>query len=253
MNILTNILNNKDMLMLYGLCEVITRCAAIVFPFVLAYILSKKIKRLFSKILLFTGSAGAFLFIMYLYTLRYTHRFEIHNDKYTFDINLSILLSFFFYYGIGLLFCLKFKKNYFKVLSVAGFTLIFILWIIFYLEGKHRLSTFVGCYSDRIVCVAATEYSRTHNGYYPVQGDWVEIYGGKFKFKLGKDLICPNTHIPYEWTQKRYRTTDNPNFMLTWDGKPHGFIFKWRYVNFIGGYKAVPEGEFQKLLKEQQD
>ncbi|MEW6103661.1 MAG: hypothetical protein AB1630_07620 [bacterium] len=44
--------------------------------------------------------------------------------------------------------------------------------------------------------------------------------------------------------------------MIVWDGKPHGFIFKWR--NVVIGEKGkvsvtkIPEGKFQKLLKQQE-
>ncbi|MEW6103664.1 MAG: hypothetical protein AB1630_07635 [bacterium] len=127
-----------------------------------------------------------------------------------------------------------------------------------------KMSLDLNCFSDNMPMVEewCENYAKKHGGIYPTYGDELNLkayYGDNpyfpEKLVIGSQhtlLTCPDTGALYKWSKKHYTVNDSPDTMLFWCGKPHGLIFKWRNVKFIGGIQQVPEGEFQKLLKEQQ-
>ncbi|MEW6104666.1 MAG: hypothetical protein AB1630_12790 [bacterium] len=156
-----------------------------------------------------------------------------------------VTINIFFFSIFNIIFFLfiqRFKRAYITILGLLFLNLL----VIFSLEGceiegaRHSCEDFLGGLRNTIELFAEREK------YYPVEAK--EVYHEDIKIK------CSFTKAPYEWTKNRYKIGDSPNLMLVWDGKPHGFIFKWRNVIFVGKreVKMIPEKEFQKLLKEQQ-
>jgi len=146
---------------------------------------------------------------------------------------LSMYNTVFFLYLLQ-----RFKRLYIAILGIILLNPL----IIFSIEEWIAFGSLMSCESEHPGYSVGTD-----KGYYPIHGE-VE------------PRRCPITDVLYEWTRKRYSVNDDPSLMLVWDGKPHGFIFKWRKVAFLGKRKGsldrnirrIPEKEFQKLLKEQQ-
>ncbi len=267
-NILVDILHNDAMLVLYFLFGIAVHPISLGTPFVLAYIFSRR-KRIYFKILLFFG---AFLLInialFWLYSEDVPQRFLIY-----------ALGCFFMYYIIVMsIFLQKLKTTFFKILSIIVVTLIFSSLTIFYIEenkiAEESLSEGAWRRMDTLR-KKLQEYAVAHNGYYPTYDEYYDEISKSISPQERYYLTCDGYHevmskidsikhgtpttteFRYELTQKKYTTKDNPNLMIAWYKKNHGFIFKWRYIIFVGkgelDIKAISEGRFQKLLREQQE
>ncbi len=127
------------------------------------------------------------------------------------------------------------------------------------IEVSHRWGSLMNCEGEEMqdFKVMIDKYVKAHNGSYPIsEGKLFFRDDLNYYITGGKSITCGDS--PYKWTRKQYKVGDDPNLMLVWDGKPHGFIFKWRNVIVIGTHehdrlRRIPEGEFQKLLREQQE
>lgn len=214
MNILINILHSDVVDILHTLFSIVAHPIFLATPFILVYILfkilSKRLKVVFIKILLFIMLFFGTLLFEWFFLFNWLHADlgEIQTRFFRY-----ILVCFFIYYVITMaIFVPRSKKMFFKILSTVVISLIFAFFIIFYIEREEIIK--------------------------------VE---GPFGSERRIDCVYSLKQTP----------KNNSNFMIAWDKKSHGIILKWRYVIFVGKkekpeIKAVSEGKFQKLLKEQQ-
>ncbi|MEW6103820.1 MAG: hypothetical protein AB1630_08435 [bacterium] len=175
-----------------------------------------------------------YLLIALLFDLSITLIKLIPKSRFTYDILSILFISVF-----NILFFLFIRRA--KRLKIAIWLLFFNLLIIFALDGAKKVATLCSC-GDRFSVLAHTIKEK---------GDYA------MAFEKYKSYKCPITGVPYEWARNPASADldSNFDFMLFWEGKPHGIVFKWRRVAFMHGgqeVKLVPEQEFQKLLKEQQ-
>lgn len=256
-NILVNIINEIGIL--HILVAIILRPILLGAPLILAlvYIFFTS-KKIYTKILLFLG---AILCEMLLFNWLYADNLsfqEIQTRHWRYA-----LVGFFLYCIITMIaFVQRSKKVFPKILSIVVISLIFGSLTIFYIEGYEIEWSDGSITYMRSLEQKFQEYVTTHNGCYPTYDEYYDEVSKNTshhdRYYLGYEEYhgSPTSGFPYELTQKRYTTNDNPNLMVAWDKESHGVLLRWRYVIFVGKgepeMKIVSEQKFQKLLKQQQ-
>ena len=117
------------------------------------------------------------------------------------------------------------------------------------LEWRDRAINYLNCRSDYISQYEAGVRDRLQHAPYDVIGktEANDMLNGLIDLN-GKMLACPGSGSTY------HSIIDSPgqykNGLVVWDGEPHGYLFKYRFVVLVNGViEKMSEAEFLRRSK----